>query len=794
MPEALHNLHWRRLQAALSAHDALAEGNVTPGDIAVHAAAVLGADAGNLVARFVEDYYDPKVFDPASCRLSDIEAEALVAKIKDLPRRAKGTAPPPPMAPLRSASSTEATPPASSSPVAKRPSPSIEAVAYGEDLNLQRLQKRLRDEQAALATARNRVEEEQANLAAARKRAEQGQAALAAARRQLEDDQSALAAARRALEAELANATARRAEEEQAALEAARRRFEAEEAAAAASARRAQEEEAALRAAQKRVDEEQAALNAAQARAREEEKVVEATERRLSEEARLEKLAGNLQLTEQDIDATNAKKLEAEIALTLLQGQLANSQQEQIRIERERSEQEAKLATLQKRAQQLSETAQLNAEKQLTRQQIDKAEALIGAKSYDDAIQTLIPAVKVDPDNLKALELLAFAYSAANDRTRSIETLTRLTKLPDALPSHWRSLGQSQRLAGKEAAAIESFREALKRDPEDIEALRSLGSILKGRRDYAGAIGALCKAAEITGGTREDWAELGLCYRSSNDRKNARLAYQRCLAADNNQPTIWYALGGVYSEDKDWEKAASAFKQCLELNPHHYRAQQQLEAALKHTHSKSATTFVNVTKPSSPAPTRWQKLKARWIAAAGWGFLGLSSFLSLIFLMQSWEYLRNPEPERMHLSDYISRGHSRDWLLFKDVYLDWPALYFNPDNLNLPPNPKYYSGICPLKTAADDRTPSKVFIDCGLGTAYIHAGYQDVQGMITNATKDENKLSWIREHGSFNAILLTPKMPEFARNPYLALYESLLIAGGFLIALLIRPWNNLVKQ
>ncbi len=86
MPGAAHNLLWNRLLKALTTSNALPTdaGNRTPLEIARYADERLRT---NLAVPFVEGYYLERRYGGAASKLSDAEAEALVAQIESTPPR-----------------------------------------------------------------------------------------------------------------------------------------------------------------------------------------------------------------------------------------------------------------------------------------------------------------------------------------------------------------------------------------------------------------------------------------------------------------------------------------------------------------------------------------------------------------------------------------------------------------------------------------------------------------------------------------------------------------------------------
>lgn len=146
MSAAHHNLLWQRLLAALKDRDALPEtiGNGTPLEIARFADERLRTD---LAVSFVEGYYQERRYGGISSRLSEAEAEALVAQIEALPRvlplqpatsiaSQTQTSGPAPQTPMQSIPFTRA-----SAPATAKPAPAMPEVEESQPIGIEFLPK-----------------------------------------------------------------------------------------------------------------------------------------------------------------------------------------------------------------------------------------------------------------------------------------------------------------------------------------------------------------------------------------------------------------------------------------------------------------------------------------------------------------------------------------------------------------------------------------------------------------------------------------------------------------------------
>lgn len=92
------------------------------------------------------------------------------------------------------------------------------------------------------------------------------------------------------------------------------------------------------------------------------------------------------------------------------------------------------------------------------------------------------------------LTALGRAERLAEHRASARATLTRAAALPDAASEPLVERARLERAAGRMNEAVDALREAVSRDPQNLEATRSLGEALHDAGDHDGAMSMLTKA------------------------------------------------------------------------------------------------------------------------------------------------------------------------------------------------------------------------------------------------------------------------------------------------------------
>lgn len=164
-----------------------------------------------------------------------------------------------------------------------------------------------------------------------------------------------------------------------------------------------------------------------------------------------------------------------------------------------------------------------------------------------DAMTCLNHWLKVDPDNIRALELRGQTYVAGKGVARGSEDYRRVLELdPSRRATRWRLVDCLLGLGGYEEAAAH------------------LETLSGGR------------AVDPAAGSR-----LARCYTMLGRGREARALLERVLAGHPDDGPSWRTLGQADLVARDPEAAEKSLRRAAELLPHDYQAQQLLFQALQ---------------------------------------------------------------------------------------------------------------------------------------------------------------------------------------------------------------------
>jgi Flp pilus assembly protein TadD len=138
----------------------------------------------------------------------------------------------------------------------------------------------------------------------------------------------------------------------------------------------------------------------------------------------------------------------------------------------------------------------------------------------------------------------------------------------------------------QDEAAVASFQEALKLDPDLAEAhfRLGLGYEALGKREeaesaYKKAVASYKEYLAEHENDSEAHYDLGQTYAGLGQYSEAIREYRLATKLKENDPDIYYDLGVAHTKLAQYDAAAVAFSKSLEIDPENYRAQDALDEA-----------------------------------------------------------------------------------------------------------------------------------------------------------------------------------------------------------------------
>ncbi len=214
-------------------------------------------------------------------------------------------------------------------------------------------------------------------------------------------------------------------------------------------------------------------------------------------------------------------------------------------------------------------------------------------------------ALSAQPDDPAAVEAIIKAKLQLNDLRGSITPLEKLATLKPQVPEYRVLLGQTQQHLGDREAAVASYRKALNDQPQNIQALQGLVSLLVEGKKPEAAIGNVQKAIndQAAKGKTGDIAPLKLLlaqiYVSQQRHADALPIYDELIQANNRDFRPVLAQGIVFKQLGNTNEAQALLSQAVEIAPAQYK--DQIQSIAKSATAPALTPKIPTN--SIPSPT-----------------------------------------------------------------------------------------------------------------------------------------------------------------------------------------------
>jgi tetratricopeptide (TPR) repeat protein len=221
------------------------------------------------------------------------------------------------------------------------------------------------------------------------------------------------------------------------------------------------------------------------------------------------------------------------------------------------------------------------------------------------AAEKTLAAQPADP---AALETILKAKLQLNDLKGSLPPLEKLATLKPQVPEYIVLLGQTQHHLGDREAAVASYRKVLNGQPQNIQALQGLVSLLVEGNKPEAAIGLVQAAIkdQTAKGTSANLTPLKLLlaqiYVSQERNADALPIYNELILANNQDFRPLLAQGIVYKQMGNTHEAQALLSQAAEIAPAQYK--DQIQSIAKSAVAPNIAPKIPVNNPGNvPLPT-----------------------------------------------------------------------------------------------------------------------------------------------------------------------------------------------
>lgn len=196
----------------------------------------------------------------------------------------------------------------------------------------------------------------------------------------------------------------------------------------------------------------------------------------------------------------------------------------------------------------------------------DLGSALAQQRKFEEAILFFGQAVRQDPGAANAHKKLGQAFAAVGRGREADEAFEAFFEKSPEIGAV--AVGAEHMRAGREEEAIQCFRQTLKDNPDNVDALRFLAAVyLKQEKKLGDAEALLQRATQIAPDFANAWLDLGVALKKRAKRMEAIEAFSRATELEPRNGNAWERLANARSSAGYPEQAAEAFRKAIALSP-----------------------------------------------------------------------------------------------------------------------------------------------------------------------------------------------------------------------------------
>lgn len=221
----------------------------------------------------------------------------------------------------------------------------------------------------------------------------------------------------------------------------------------------------------------------------------------------------------------------------------------------------------------------------------------------DKTITELKAVLQLEPDNMDALNKLAHLLLTANRADECISFLEGAKTARASSVVLLTLLGEAYLSKGDAAKAEASYRAALNKQNDLVEALLGLAQVAQFKGDAKAAAGYLARARPSVAASHELLYQFAMIALKLEAAEDARVALEQAVKLRPDQPLYWLALGDAWLKKPELSEAEQAFRRALELQPENASTQMYLGyALLKQKKYPEARAYLQKSMQASERP------------------------------------------------------------------------------------------------------------------------------------------------------------------------------------------------
>lgn len=219
----------------------------------------------------------------------------------------------------------------------------------------------------------------------------------------------------------------------------------------------------------------------------------------------------------------------------------------------------------------------LSIEPENTEALIKLAQLYFFVKKYQESINCINSALKVDAHIAKGYFLKGLDYKEGGDTAKAISNLVTATEQDPEYFSAFEELGVIY-AAKKNKLAVSYFDNALALEPANADLLYSKSKFYQDIRDWDDAISNYQDLLKKVPGYKHAYFNLGAVYLAGKKNYDEAIRqFTEAIKIDSRYSDAYFARGTSYAQKGDNVSAKADYQKCLQLDPNYQAAEEALK-------------------------------------------------------------------------------------------------------------------------------------------------------------------------------------------------------------------------
>ncbi len=199
--------------------------------------------------------------------------------------------------------------------------------------------------------------------------------------------------------------------------------------------------------------------------------------------------------------------------------------------------------------------------------ELEVALSLFRDSNFVEAINAFENILKRDSQNIMALSFMASSYAKTNKPTEALAFLDKVLSINAADPVIFNNRAITLNDLGMVEDSVGSFKQAIKHNPNYVDAYKNLTVLLNKLNRHQEAVGVLCQGVRLNPDSEVLYLSLAKSYKALLDYKNAVKCFDSAIALNPTNPKNYCDKGAVLFDLSDYQEALSCYNKAIECNP-----------------------------------------------------------------------------------------------------------------------------------------------------------------------------------------------------------------------------------